>query len=107
MRTFYLTVACLLLSTCLPAQKNNLRFRTEPDVKGNPFINLNKQPAKRSFNMAGNDISKLPLGNMPCFVPDLSSVAAMPVATSGLPCQFIPNPYFSYQDAVLGNASLK
>lgn len=100
MRTFCVTVACLLFSACLLAQKNNLRFRTVPDVKGNPLLNWHKQPANREFNIAAKDIARLPLNNMPCFVPDLSAVAAMPVTTTTLSYQFIPNPYFTYNSSL-------
>jgi len=95
MKTICFSVVLLIFSTSAMAQTNNLNFSIVPGLKKNSSFKL-KKPTNQGFDLSKYDIIKLPQNNMPCFVPDLSSIAAMPTAKTVLPYQAIPNPYFKY-----------
>jgi len=96
MKTIYLSVVFIFFSVSAMAQTNMLDFSIVPGLRKNSSFKLNKKPTNHGFNPSKYDIIKLPQNNMPCFVPDLSSIAAMPTVKTVLPYQSIPNPYFKY-----------
>ncbi len=95
MKATYLSVALLFFSVSAMAQTDILHFSIEPALKKNASFEL-KKPTNRGFSLSQDNIAKLPQRNMPCFVPDLSLIAAMPTDKTVLPYQSIPNPYFKF-----------
>jgi hypothetical protein len=97
MKAICFSAALLFFSVSAMAQTDILNFSIEPLLKKNSSFEFNRKPANRGSKLSSYDnIVKLPQGNMPCFVPDLSSIAAMPTDKTVLPYQSIPNPYFKY-----------
>lgn len=109
MKAIYLSAALLFFTMSVKAQTNFLNRPVSPDLANNIFILKNKQPILPIYNSIQYNIIKLPKDNMPCFVPDISSIAAMPTVKAFLPYQSIPNPYFKYNNSPvsIGNSLLR
>jgi len=102
MKAICFSAALLFFSVSAMAQTDILHFSIEPVLKKNSLFKLNKKPTNQGFDLSRyNDIVKLPQDNMPCYVPDVSSIAAMPTVKTVFPYQSIPNPYFKYNNTTL------
>jgi hypothetical protein len=104
MKAIYLSAALLFFTVSAIAQTNILDITFLPGLEKNSFIKRNKQPIIKGFSLPKYGIIKLPQDNMPCLVPDASSIAAMPTVKTVLPYQSIPNPYFKYNTLPLSTA---
>jgi hypothetical protein len=99
MKTIYLFVALLFFTASAKSQNNLvdltaiLGFEKDSVAKWNALFNI------RGFSFPKYGTIKLPQDNMPCFIPDVSSIAVMPTLKTVSPYQAIPNPYFNYNNA--------
>lgn len=100
MKAICLSVAIIFFSLSAVAQNNPLDVTALPGLESNDVIMWNDLFKIQGLRFPKYNTIKLPLDNMPCFVPDVSSIALMPTLKTGLPCQFIPNPYFTYNTPV-------
>jgi hypothetical protein len=101
MKTICFFFVLLFFTVSAMAQTNFLNRSVSPHLRNNFLTWKNKQPITPA--PLQHNIVKLPQDNMPCFVPDISSIAEMP--TLKAPYQFIPNPYFKYNNSALSSAN--
>ncbi len=99
MKAMYLSAALFFLAVTAMAQTNPSDQTVLPGLEKKSLITWNKQPIKQGFNLPVQGIIKLPQDNMPCFVPDVSSVVVMPTLRTVSPYQSIPNPYFKFNSS--------
>lgn len=88
-----------LLFTTLPVVSQSILIDptdlTNIQSENNPLFPKIKQPVlQNKYQFKVGTIYKLPLDNMPCLFPDISSIAPIPTLTFNSPGQKIPNPYF-------------
>lgn len=96
MKAIYFSAALLFFTLSALGQTDFLNRPVSPHLNNNMFTWKNKQPIAPIHNSLQHNILILPQDNMPCFVPDISSIAVMPVLKTVSPYQVIPNPYFKY-----------
>jgi hypothetical protein len=98
MKAIYLSIALFFLATPSIAQNMISDLTVLPGLNKNSLFTWNQQPTKKGFSPPKFGTLKLPQNNMPCFVPDLSAIAVMPVLKVVSQNQLIPNPYFNYNN---------
>ncbi len=96
MKAIYLSAALFFSAVTAMAQANPSDLTVLPGLEKKSLITWNKHSIKQGFNLPVQGIIKLPQDNMPCFVPDVSSVVVMPTLRSVSPYQSIPDPYFKF-----------
>ena len=99
MKAIYLSTALLFFTVSAIGQTDFLKRTVSPHLKNNFLTWQNKQPIKPTYSFPQYGIVKLQQDNMPCFVPDVASIAAMPTIKTVSPYRFIPNPYFTYNNS--------
>ena len=98
MKAIYLSAALFFFAVPAMAQTNIPDLTAMPGFEKRSFITWNNQPIKQGFTFPGYNIKKLPQDNMPCFVPDVSTIAVMPALKTFSANHAIPNPYFKYNN---------
>ena len=91
MKASLVLAALFFFAVPAKAQTNFFKRPGSPRVENNWLITKGKQPAIR-LNFAANEVKILPLDNMPCRVPDLSLITAIPTSKALQFNQYIPNP---------------
>lgn len=99
MKAISLSTALLFFTVSAIGQTDFLNRPLLPLLKNNLLSWKNKLPITPVYSLPQYGIIKLPQDNMPCFKPDVSSIAAMPVLKTVSPFQAIPNPYFKYNNS--------
>jgi hypothetical protein len=101
MKLLLFSAFCLFSAYAFTQQDNNNYPRLNPEIlkkfKGNndslqkqlQNVFLRRGSENLLLNMHGN-IAVLPQDNMPCVVPDVSSIAKMPNVWSGVAIPYIP-----------------
>ena len=91
-------VTCLLFFTLTAvSQTKPLKLSLFPERENNNaclFQGFKNQTSLLTYQSFSTTIKILPLDNMPCLVPDVSSIAPMPILKLDHTGQKIPNPYF-------------
>ena len=105
MKAICLSVALLFFTVSAIGQTDFLNRPVSPLLKNNLLSWKNKLPTTPVYSLPQFGIIKLPQDNMPCFIPDVSSIAVMPVLKTVSPYQVIPNPYFKYNDSAESTAN--
>ena len=88
MKHFIILIGFLFIGVLIYAQDSSVNFKKLKELKL-PDFKINKVPFKYSDQLGKNyfsssktyfeqEISILPLDNMPCFVPDISLISKMP-----------------------------
>ena len=95
MKAIHLSTALLFFTVSAVAQKKFLNRPVSP-LEDNFFILKDKRPIMRINDSILYEINRQLQNSMPCYVPDVSSIAAMPTKRTVIPNQYIPNPYFKY-----------
>lgn len=106
MKAIYLFTALLFFTVSAIGQTDFLNRPVVPHLNNN-FLNWKRNEPITLINSSLQfGILKLTQDNMPCFVPDVSSIAVMPTFKTVSPNQGIPNPYFKYNNLPESNANL-
>ena len=107
MKAIYLSASLLFFSASAIAQTYPLKPFVLPMFENNLLIGIDKNPTELSSNIMANGIITLRLDNMPCLVPDLTLVVAIPTSKTVQPNHYIPNPFFKYNTQALTQNKLE
>ena len=106
MKAIYLSAAIVFFTVAAVAQNNPLDLTVLPGLEKKTVTKWNELFDIPGFSLPKYRTIKLPQDNMPCFVPEVSSIAYMPTLKTDLTYQFIPNPYYTYNTPPVSTVTL-